>query len=103
VEFIKNDGTITAKVEDQILIKPYISKVNFGSYYEEEAIKEGIVNTLLPVRGYKPDDDFSLVLRVEFNDPNWNDDIETIRITYKKFGQTQLQNIPFADGLITEE
>jgi hypothetical protein len=103
VEFIKNDGTITAKVEDQILIKPYISKVDFGSYYEEEVIKEGIVNTLLPVLGYKPDDDFSLVFRVEINDPNWNDDIGTIRITYKKWGQTQFQNIPFADGLITEE
>jgi hypothetical protein len=103
VEFIKKDGTITAKVDDQILINPFISKVDFGSYYEEDAIKEGIVKTLLPVKGFKPDDEFSLALRAELNDYEWNSDIGTIRITYYKFGQSVFQNIPFDDGLITEE
>jgi hypothetical protein len=103
VEFIKNDGTIVAKVDDQMLIKPFISKVDFGSYYEEAAIKEGIIDTLLPVKGFKPDDYFSLVLRVEPNDYEWDSDIKTVRIMYKKFGQSQFQNISFDDGIISKE
>ncbi|MBN3555705.1 hypothetical protein JYA63_15615 [Fictibacillus nanhaiensis] len=103
VEFIKKDGTMIAKVDNQILIKPYISKIDCGTYHEEDAIKEGIVKTLLPVKGFKPDEEFSLVLRVELNDYEWNSDISSIRITYNKFGQSVFQNIPFDDGLITEE
>jgi hypothetical protein len=100
VEFIKSDGTIVAKDDDQMRIKPYITKVDFGSYYEEDAIKEGIINKLLPVKGFKTDDFFSLVLRVEPYEYEWDSDIKTVRITYKKFGQTQFQNISFDDGII---
>lgn len=102
VEFIKKDGTIVAKVDDQILINSYISKVDFGTYHEEDAIQEGIVKTLLPVKGFKPDDEFSLALRVELNDYEWSD-IDSIRIIYNKFGQSVFQNISFDEGLITEE
>jgi hypothetical protein len=103
VEFIKNDGTIVAKVDDRVVIKPFISKVDFGSFYEEDAIKEGIVKTLLPVKGFQPENEFSLALRVNLIDYELNSDIGTIRITYNKFGQSEFQNIPFDDGLITEE
>jgi hypothetical protein len=103
VEFIKNDGTIVAKVGDRVVIKPFISKVDFGSFYEEDAIKEGIVRTLLPVKGFQPENEFSLALRVNLIDYELNNDIGTIRITYNKFGQSKFQNIPFDDGLITEE
>jgi hypothetical protein len=103
VEFIKSDGTIVAKVDDPMRIKPFISKADFGSYYEEAAIKEGIIDTLLPVKGFKPDDYFSLVLRVEPNDYEWDSDIKTVRIMYKKFGQSQFQNISFDDGIISKE
>jgi hypothetical protein len=103
VEFIKNDGTIVAKDDDQMLIKPFISKMDFGGYYEEDAIKEGIIDTLLPVKEFKADDDFSLVIRVEPNDFEWDRDIKTVRIMYKKFGQTQFQNISFDDGIISDE
>ncbi|OOE14628.1 hypothetical protein UN64_05420 [Fictibacillus arsenicus] len=103
VEFIKSDGTIVAKDDDQMRIKSYITKVDFGSYYEEDVIKEGIVNKLLPVKGFKADDDFSLVLQVEPNDFEWDSDIKTVRVMYKKFGQTQFQNISFDDGIISNE
>ncbi|RZT21318.1 hypothetical protein [Fictibacillus sp. BK138] len=103
VEFIKSDGTIVAKDDDQMQIKPYITKMDFGAYYEEDVIKEGIVNKLLPIKGFKPDDSFSLVLRVEPYEHEWDSDIKTVRITYKKFGQTQYQNISFDDGIISDE
>lgn len=103
VEFIKSDGTIVAKDDDQMRIIPYITKMDFGSYYEEDAIQEGIIDKLLPVKGFEANDDFSLVLRVEPNDFEWDSDIETIRVMYKKFGQTQFQNISFDDGVISNE
>jgi hypothetical protein len=104
VDFIKNDGTIVAIFDEQVLIKPLISKVNFGSLYEEDAIKEGIINKLLPVNGFKPDGEFSLVIRVEQKDYyyDWNNDIDTVRITYKKFGQSHYQNISFDKGIVAD-
>jgi hypothetical protein len=104
VEFIKNDGTIATKFDEQVLIKPFISKVNFGSFYEEDATKKEIVKKLLPVNGFKPDDEFSLVLRVEQKDYdyNWDNDIATVRITYKKFGQSHYQNISFDKGIVED-
>lgn len=103
VEFIKSDGTIVSKDDGQIRIKPYITKQDFGAYYEEEVIKERIIDTLLPVKGFKPDNSFSLVLRVEPYEYEWDSDINTVRITYEKFGQTQYQNISFDDGIISDE
>ncbi|MFC0189553.1 hypothetical protein ACFFJY_14710 [Fictibacillus aquaticus] len=102
-ELIKTDNTIVAKDDKQILIRLFINKTNFGAVSEEEVIKEGLYDNLLPVRGYKADGDFSLVLRVELVDKDWNQDIKSVKITYKKFGITHVQNISFSDGIITNK
>lgn len=103
VEFIKKDGTIVAKDDDQFRIQPFVSKVRHGMFDEESANKEGIIDALIPVKGFKVNDDFYLVLRAELTDNDIDNDIRTVRITYKKFGITQFQNIPFDNGIISEE
>ncbi|WP_078427376.1 hypothetical protein [Alkalihalobacterium alkalinitrilicum] len=103
IEFIKEDGTIVAKEDDQLRIEPFINLGGYGQVDEEFAIKEGIIEELIPVKGFKVIDDFYLVLRVELTDSNFDKDISEVRMTYKKFGRTQFQYISFEDGLITEE
>jgi hypothetical protein len=103
VELIKNDGMIVAKDDDQFRIETFVSKEQRGSFDEESAIKEGITDEQIPVKGYKVDDEFSLVLKAHLIDNETNNDINTVRITYKKFGIVQFQNIPFDDGIISGE
>jgi hypothetical protein len=103
VELIKKDGIILAKDDDQFRIEPFVSKQQLGSFDEDSAIKEGITDELIPVKGYKVNNDFSLVLRAQLADNETNNDINTVRITYKKFGIVQFQNIPFEEGIISGE
>jgi hypothetical protein len=106
IEFIKRDGTFFEKSDDNLVIEPFVGKADFGSYYEEDAEREGKLDSLHAVQGFKVEDSlFSLALRVEFKDPNWNgdNDISTIRITYNQWGNTQIQNVPFGEGIITDK
>ena len=102
VEMILSDGTIFRTEDDPDFVQSFISKMDFGSMEENEAIKEGLVQSLLPVKGYKPDNDFSLVLRVKPKHIEPNHDISSVRIFYKKFGQSQTQTILFGEGIVTD-
>lgn len=104
VEFIKIDGTDVAKDDDKIRIEPFIaSSERFGILDEDTVIKEGLVNDLVEVKGFQVDGDFDLVLRVELDVTNSNNDISSLKITYKKYGVTQYQYIPFDDGVVTDQ
>ncbi|OZM58487.1 hypothetical protein CIB95_02655 [Lottiidibacillus patelloidae] len=103
VEFIKNDGIVITENDVQFRIKTFVANNMRGAFPEEQAIKEGIVDELIPVNGYQVKDEFYLVLIVKLVDPEMDNDIKTVRITYSKFGITQFQNIPFDDGIITDE
>jgi hypothetical protein len=104
IEFIKSDGTIVAKDDEQIRIQPFItSSESIGVLEEGTVIKEGLVNELVEVKDFKVDEDFYLVLRVELNVINPNNDISSLRITYNKYGVTQYQYIPFDEGFVTDQ
>ncbi|OIJ08805.1 hypothetical protein BKP35_17430 [Anaerobacillus arseniciselenatis] len=103
IEFIKNDGEIVAKEDDEFQINSFIKTDGFGAVDEEYVISEGINDELLPVKGFNVDQDFHLVLRVKLKDVDVSNDIKMIRITYKKFGVTQFQNISFDDGIIKDK
>ncbi len=104
MEFIKRDGTIVAKDDEEFTIHPFIASTNRIGVLDEESVKEdGLDNDFVQVKDYKVNDDFYLVLRVEFNGTDPINDINTLRITYKKFGTTQFQNIHFDDGIIADE
>ncbi|KZE69103.1 hypothetical protein AWM68_02225 [Fictibacillus phosphorivorans] len=106
IEFIKRDGTIVAKNDDEFKIQPFIARTGRIGALDEKGVKEdGLDDDLVSVKGYKVDGEFYLVLRVEFLGTNTNpiNDISTLRITYEKFRTTQMQNIHFGEGLITDE
>jgi hypothetical protein len=101
IEFIKRDGTIVAKDDDEFRIKPLIASTErIGTLDEETVIEEGLNDELVDVKGFQVDGNFNLVLRVELDVTNADNDIKTLRITYKKYGVTQFQNIPFDNGVI---
>lgn len=101
VEFIKKDGTIISKDDNELMLQPFISKTDLiGALEEDDIISRGLNKDLLPVKGTQIENDFQLVLRVELGEIKADDDIEILRITYKKYGITQFQNIPFDDGII---
>ncbi|MFC7372481.1 hypothetical protein ACFQPF_12450 [Fictibacillus iocasae] len=96
VELLKRDGSEDAKVE------LYMSNKEIGTYDEEDAIKEGIIQTLFPVKGFTPDTNFFIVLRVGQGDIQSDQDIRKISITYTKFGQSHVQTLSFEDGVISD-
>ncbi|WP_226671930.1 hypothetical protein [Rossellomorea aquimaris] len=102
VELMKSDGTTIGLEDEPHFVKSFISKVDFGSMEEKEAIKEGLVQSLLPVKGYKADNDYSLALRVQPKYFESDHDISSIRISYKKFGQSHVQNISFDEGIVSD-
>ncbi|WP_079508715.1 hypothetical protein [Mesobacillus jeotgali] len=103
VEFIKRDGTIIAKDDDEFVIKPFISKAGHITGSDEaEVLAEGLNKELFEVKGYPADKDLYLVLSVGYRGNNPENDINVTRITYKKFGVTQHQDIPFDEGVITD-
>lgn len=104
IEFIKDDGEIVTKEDDEFQIDSYIKTEGFGAVDEEYVITEGISDELLTVKGFYVNKDFYLVLRVKLiDDIDVSNDIKMIRITYKKFGVTQFQNISFDDGIIMDK
>lgn len=107
VEILKKDGTIVAKDDDEIRIEPYVASTQrIGALDEETVMKEGLNDDFINIKDFQVDEDFYLVLRVEFVDNDVNNvinDIESLRITYTKYGMTQFQIIPFDDGIITDE
>ncbi|UYZ23912.1 hypothetical protein [Mesobacillus jeotgali] len=103
VEFIKKDGTIVAKDDDEFKIEPYIAKGRYiGAFDEEQVLEEGIQEDFMNIKNYQVDNDFHLILAVQYNGTTPENDINLLRITYKKFGVTQHRNIPFDDGVITD-
>jgi len=104
IEFIKSDGSIVAKEDDEIRIHPFIaSSERIGVLDEDTVIKEGLLNELVEVKDFQVDEDFHLVLRVELNVNNLKNDISSLRIAYRKFGVTHYQTIPFDDGVVTDQ
>ncbi|MBS4196544.1 hypothetical protein [Lederbergia citri] len=106
VELIKKDGNIVTKVDDDFRIEPFIATgkaTTIGSMSEESVLEDELDKDLIPIKGFKVDKDFQLVLRVKFNGANIDNDIEGLRITYKKYGVTQFQNIPFEHILIHDD
>ncbi|MBM7661112.1 hypothetical protein JOC85_001884 [Bacillus mesophilus] len=107
VEFIKRDGTIVAKDDDEFHIEPYIASTErIGVLDEDTVMKEGLNNDFVNVKDFRINKNFYLVLRVKYVGNDLNNvvnDIESLRFTYKKYGVTQFQNIAFNDGIITGE
>ncbi|WP_096154262.1 MULTISPECIES: hypothetical protein [Bacillus] len=104
IEFLKQDGRLVEENDDDVRVQPYVTTVErFGSIDEERVLEEGYDNELLNVNGFQVDQDFHLVLRVEYFNTKTNNDIATIRITYRKNGVTQTQYIPFDDGVVADE
>ncbi|WP_102262496.1 hypothetical protein [Mesobacillus jeotgali] len=103
VEFIKKDGTIVAKDDDEFKIEPYVSKNrSIGGLDEESVLKEGLHEDFIDIKNYQVDKDFYLILAVQYNGTTPENDINLLRITYKKFGVTHHRNISFDDGIITD-
>lgn len=105
IEFIKSDGIIVAKDDDEIRIQPFLanSERRIGVLDEDYVIKEGLHNDLVEVKDFQVDEDFYIILRVELDATNFNNDISSLRIMYKKYGVTQYQYIPFDDGVVTDQ
>lgn len=104
VEFIKKDGTIVAKDDDEFRIKPYIAKTkNINGLDEESVLQEGLPEDLIDVKNHQVDKDVYLILAVQYNGTTPENDINLLRITYKKYGVTQHREIPFDEGVIMDD
>ncbi|MFN7253480.1 MAG: hypothetical protein ACK4M9_22305 [Anaerobacillus sp.] len=101
VDFLKGDGSIVQ--DDEILIETYITENDFGMLREVDMINENLKDQLLPIESYKVDKNFTLVLGIKLLDENFNNDIQTVRIFYKKLGKNLVQDISFKEGVILEE
>jgi hypothetical protein len=103
VEFIKKDGSIVAKDDDDFKIEPVIAKSRYiGGFDEEQVLEEGIHKDFVEIKNYQVDKDLYLILAVQYNGTTPENDLNLLRITYKKFGITQHRNIPFDDGVIAD-
>jgi hypothetical protein len=61
-----------------------------------------MIEDFIDIKNYRVDKDFHLILAVQYNGTTPENDINLLRITYKKFGVTQHRNIPFDDGVMTD-
>lgn len=103
VEFIKKDGSIVAKDDDDFKIESFIAKSRYiGGFDEEQVLEEGIHEDFVDIKNYRVDKDFYLILAVQYNGKTPENDLNLLRITYKKFGVTHHRNIPFDDGVISD-
>ncbi|SHG95148.1 hypothetical protein [Ornithinibacillus halophilus] len=104
VEFIRDDRSIVAKVDDDFQIESYIAETNtIGSMDEESVRDQGLDEELSPLKGKKVDDNFRLVLGATFNGEDTKNDISMMRITYKKLGMTHYREVPMDSGIIMDE
>lgn len=101
VEFFMSDGVKAS--ESNLMIEPFIVETGFGAIDEEYAESEGLTKDLQPVLNYKVEGDFSIVLRIQSKETEITNDVSTMRITYKKLGNTQYQDIPFEDGVFMDD
>lgn len=97
IELIKNDGIKIEKNDEHFRIKTFITNEQRGSFDEESAIKEGVTVDLIPVKGYKVKNDFNLAIIAELTDHETDQDINTVRITYKKLGIVHSQTFPLME------
>ncbi|MBT2645022.1 hypothetical protein J7I80_22635 [Bacillus sp. ISL-41] len=103
VEFIKKDGMIVAKDDDEFMIEPFIARNRIiGGLDEESVLEEGMHEDFMTIKNYQVDKDFHLILAVQYNGSTPENDINQLRITNKQFGVTQHRNIPFDAGVITD-
>ncbi|MEQ6389704.1 hypothetical protein RZN22_10300 [Bacillaceae bacterium S4-13-58] len=80
--------------DDEISLQPYVSITDaFGAVNEEYVKKEGLDEGLFQVKGFKVNGDFNLILRIGVSELHPNNDIHTLRMTYKKFGVSQVHLI----------
>ncbi|HSI66402.1 MAG TPA: hypothetical protein VK947_03240 [Planococcus sp. (in: firmicutes)] len=110
IQFHKRDGTIVQNGEDEFHVRAFVDGLvdkdhgdAIGIMDEETVVGQGMVDDLVPYTDYQVEDEFILVLRVEFNGSNIDNDIEELQLTYKKFGVTQHQTIQLANGIIEDE
>lgn len=105
VELLKKDGTLLTE-DDGFLIETYIEETDgnsIGAVDENWAYTDGMVDRLTPMKNYQIDGGkFRLVLRVKYEGDRTKDDVSEMKITYKKFGITQSQTLPF-EGILTGE
>ncbi|GAM12426.1 hypothetical protein [Mesobacillus selenatarsenatis] len=67
VEFIKKDGTIVAKDDDEFKNEPYIAKNrNISGLDEESVLEEGKHEDLTDIKNYQVDEDFHLILAAQY-------------------------------------
>lgn len=105
VEFLKQDGTILSIDDEQIYIKVFATRMPWGAFPEKHAIKEGRLDDLEPVKGFKVFDQeiFTLVLKVNVIDPNYKDEIHALKMTFEKMGRIHTQDISFEKGIFINE
>ncbi|MCA1029705.1 hypothetical protein LCL95_01510 [Bacillus timonensis] len=102
IQFIKSDGTKLTEEDTHLAITPYFSDQPIGSYYEEDAKKEGILEHLYPVKQFQlEEDEFYLVLKLELKEEPYENNLEELVITYEKWGFQQEQRMEF-EGVFTE-
>ncbi|WOV86836.1 hypothetical protein QWT69_13290 [Sporosarcina oncorhynchi] len=104
VALLKKDGTVLTQ-EDAFRIQPYVENSpenQIGALNEETVINDGLADHLLPLKGFKVDSNFRIVLRVEYDENQPVPEIDRLRITYKKFGVTRQQIIAF-EGILIDE
>jgi hypothetical protein len=102
ITLIKKDGT-TFKDNPQISITPYLSNRSLGSIFVEDAIKEGYLDSFLPVKDYKvTNDSFYLVLKIEIKNKGYRNNIDKLQIDYELWNFSKKQYIDFK-GVVSEE
>lgn len=106
VEFIKKDGKSLTQ-EDGFQIVAFIDETNdgngIGSANEETVNEDGLKERFVPINNYKlTSDTFRMVLQVNYDGDRSTDDISDMKITYKKFGVTKSEMIPF-EGILHEQ
>lgn len=106
MELIKKDGKSLTQ-EDGFQIVAFIDETTdgnvIGSADEETVNEDGLKERLVPINNYKlPSDTFRMVLQVHYDGDCATDDISDMKITYKKFGVTKTETIPF-EGILHEQ
>ncbi|MHC8517840.1 hypothetical protein [Sporosarcina sp. ITBMC105] len=106
VEFIRKDGKSLTQ-EDAFLIVAFIDETTdgnvIGSADEETVNESGLKERLVPINNYKlTSDTFRMVLQVHYDGDRSTDAISDMKITYKKFGVTKTETIPF-EGVLHEQ
>jgi hypothetical protein len=102
VTLIKSDGTELKEDDLQISVISMVDKMGVTGVIDEETVmNEGYINYYIPLNNYKINDYILLVFHVDIHDPNYEDDIDQIKIEYKNFGFSLHQTLNF-EGFIKD-